>query len=118
MLFITDIEAMVTSKQIPDTVEARLGAAQVINPKIKGNPDLKEQSFYTDYEFQVWAESVREYSRVGWPFSETRFREMLQDGVRAGYQKMVEDGDISKWDNATKSNGGDIPDFGYSFMKR
>jgi hypothetical protein len=26
---------------------------------------------------------------MGWPFSESRFREMLQDGVRAGYRKMV-----------------------------
>ena len=85
----SDIESMVATKVIPDTTEARLGAAETLSPKSSGNPDLKEQSFFTDYEFEVWAESVREYSRMGWPFSESRFREMLQDGVRAGYRKMV-----------------------------
>jgi hypothetical protein len=110
---LSDIEDMVKNKEIEDTRESRLDVLKKFKHKRPGNPDTHTISFFTDDEFEVWAEDIREYSRRGFPFTERKVRVMMQNAVRKHYELAGEE-----FDDRPKSLGGQIPDFGTCFMKR
>ena len=111
-----DIQRDVDAKEIDDTLEARLAAAAKIVTKPRGNPYLRGVSYFTDVEFDVFAEGVKEAGAMGFMYTEETLREALQDSVRADLRSRAKTSDI-EWVDEIAPNG-DIPAFGKSFMEK
>jgi hypothetical protein len=110
------IEGAFTESEVPVTLAARLQAVEEFTLNPQGNPQLRGQSYYTNDEFEVWAECVREHSRMGFPFTEADLKCMMQAGVRDQLQKDFEAGLINEFVDKERHAGGDIPDFGSCFI--
>jgi len=120
-LFSPGIESTIKKSQdtdspIPDTKQSRLELVEDYTLHPRGNPDFVGKSYFSEDELAVWAEAVREYSRVGFPFTEADLRGMLQAGVRDSLQMDVEAGRINSFVDTPRAEGGDIPEFGARFM--
>ena len=110
------IENFVANNEIEDTLEARLTAAAKNLVKARGNPLFGRVSYFTEEEFDVFAEGVKEAGAMGFMYTEGQLREVLQNGVRADYEKLAKYSGI-KWVDAISPKG-DIPAFGKNFMSR
>jgi hypothetical protein len=114
--FLIDIEISIISQEIEDTLEARLAAAAKDHTKPRGNPYYRGASYFTDFEFEAFAEGVKEAGAMGFMYTEESLREVLQDGVRADLERRAKTSGI-EWADAIAPNG-DIPQFGKMFMKK
>ena len=103
---------MVETGEIENTTEARMLAAKAYKLKVLGNPYMSGRNYFTEDEFEVWAESIREYSRMGFPFNAAQVRDLMRQAVREQLDKDKAEGLIQGYEEE------DIPNFGEKFMKR
>jgi hypothetical protein len=78
----TAIEAKLKIEGIPFSPESCLLALEDFELKLVGNPNMRGNSFFTEEYFYIWAEQVREYSHMGFPFTERRLQAMMQEAAR------------------------------------
>ena len=82
-----------------------------------GNPDWNEYSLLNEGELAVAAEHIKSAARCGWPINDAESRAYLHAVTRKRL-KELEDTQGLPWIDKLKQDGGDVPEFGHSFMEK
>jgi hypothetical protein len=101
-----------------ETTEARRTAINQLHLHDLGSPEFKVQSFFTDGDLDVFAATVGLFGDFGFPFDYDSFKAMAQRAARKKLEEDVRRGRRESFNDTLVSDGGDIPDCGFTFFKK